>query len=966
MKRSSGIAALLGLVLLLLGAGPALAPQDLRAEWTFAEASGTSAADSTGNGAAGTLVGGSAWTMGRIGVGVALDGTNAAVRLPDNLSTLQNVGAATVTAWIRMSSLPASGAFREIASFSVGAASPTNSSRFAMAVRGDGTAADLFVGGRSTDTESQKTALGDANMGLDQWYLVTGVIDFGAGTIKVYRGSVLLLTQSVSFSSPTTANTPSRNAALGAQDMADSNFFHGAVDEVRVYARALSQAEIERLATGNGLRAQWKLDEGTGAVAGDSSFENYPGTLVNNPAWMPGVRGSALSFDGLDDHVSLGSNLSILRNVNGATVTAWVRPGSVLAAGSFRELVSLSVNAGAPTPVSRVALALRGDGTGGDLFAGGRSTDSETQKTLTDDASLAVGEWTHVAGVIDLAGGTIALYKNGSQTASAPAAFAQPRTPNTVSTSATIGAQDDASGNFFHGDLDDVRVYGRALTGQEVRDLVMKDCLMAHWKFDEGTGSSAGDASGNGVAGTLAGGATWGTGQFGSAVSLDGVDGRVTLPDNLTMLRNTPAATLAGWVKLSSLPASGAFRELVSISVGSASPTNLSRAALAIRGDGTAADVFAGGRTSDTEAQQTLVADANLAVGTFTHVAAVLSYSNDTIKIYVNGQLAAQALVDFSLGATADTDSRNGALGAQDMGNANFLHGLLDEVRIYCRALSSEEILALATVAVPPAPTNLQAAAGDTKITLTWNASAGATSYNIYRSLQSASYNFGSPLANTSQTTYVDMGLTNGTEYFYVVKAVNAAGESLDHSNEDSAIPEPSAQPPAKPIITTLPKKTNDPTPNLAGTSDPSVTIRVFFNGDPDPVTTTANFMGQWSLEPSAHSDGTYSITARAENAAGNSPLSDPVTITIDRFVNPPSGVTLTALNTQIHVNWTASPDPDVIGYEVWRSAAGGSYVKIHSGLIVGTFYCDGPLTNGTQYCYQIRAVDNTLQEVAP
>ena len=71
-------------------------------------------------------------------------------------------------------------------------------------------------------------------------------------------------------------------------------------------------------------------------------------------------------------------------------------------------------------------------------------------------------------------------------------------------------------------------------------------------------------------------------------------------------------------------------------------------------------------------------------------------------------------------------------------------------------------------------------------------------------------------------------------------------------------------------------------------------------------------------------------------------------------------------LSGQIHVSWTASPDGDVIGYEVFRklqSDPDTAYAKIHTGLVVGTSFCDSPLTNGVSFCYRVRAVDNTLQE---
>ncbi len=88
--------------------------------------------------------------------------------------------------------------------------------------------------------------------------------------------------------------------------------------------------------------------------------------------------------------------------------------------------------------------------------------------------------------------------------------------------------------------------------------------------------------------------------------------------------------------------------------------------------------------------------------------------------------------------------------------------------------------------AIPAAPTNLDATAGPgkKKITVTWNASTGATSYRVYRS-PNGSTGWGQ-IATVTSTSYQNSGLPSRTTYFYRVTAVNAAGESA-FSNVDSA-----------------------------------------------------------------------------------------------------------------------------------------------------------------------------------
>ena len=85
------------------------------------------------------------------------------------------------------------------------------------------------------------------------------------------------------------------------------------------------------------------------------------------------------------------------------------------------------------------------------------------------------------------------------------------------------------------------------------------------------------------------------------------------------------------------------------------------------------------------------------------------------------------------------------------------------------------------------APTNLVATAGDSKVSLTWTAVSNATSYNVKRST-TAGGTYTTIASNVTDVSYVDTSVTNGTTYYYVVTAVNSAGES-NTSNEASATP---------------------------------------------------------------------------------------------------------------------------------------------------------------------------------
>jgi fibronectin type 3 domain-containing protein len=94
---------------------------------------------------------------------------------------------------------------------------------------------------------------------------------------------------------------------------------------------------------------------------------------------------------------------------------------------------------------------------------------------------------------------------------------------------------------------------------------------------------------------------------------------------------------------------------------------------------------------------------------------------------------------------------------------------------------------AVGTGTAPPAPTGLNATGGNGSVSLTWNASAGATSYSVYRGTAPGAE--GSTAIGTSASnSFTDTAVTNGTKYYYTVTASNTAGASLK-SNEASATP---------------------------------------------------------------------------------------------------------------------------------------------------------------------------------
>jgi fibronectin type 3 domain-containing protein len=264
-------------------------------------------------------------------------------------------------------------------------------------------------------------------------------------------------------------------------------------------------------------------------------------------------------------------------------------------------------------------------------------------------------------------------------------------------------------------------------------------------------------------------------------------------------------------------------------------------------------------------------------------------------------------------------------------------------------------------LAPPVAPNNLTATAGDTKATLSWGAVPNATSYKIFRSLSSGTYNFAAPLATVSNgTNYEDTGLTNGTTYFYLVQAENTSGSS-GNSNEAFVWPR----------ATYLASLTINPSTVIGG----SASTGTLTLSNPAPVggatvILTSNTTGITVPQSVAFVGGETQKSFGAQTTS----VSQAVTATIAGSCQGwTQTATLTALpssqsfnvinvsavagNTCTTLTWSELPDGSVQGYHVYRRIAGGTSQKLTGTPQASGIYVDTSLTNGTTYEYQVSAV---------
>lgn len=203
----------------------------------------------------------------------------------------------------------------------------------------------------------------------------------------------------------------------------------------------------------------WKLDEGSGETAYDSSGNVYDGTIHGDPEWAFGIIDQALEFDGIDDYVVVPRMVG-----TDFTLMAWIKtslPGD----------------------------AVEGDypATGGDglFFAGvlGGATNNDFILALVDteltfgvgniavgptEQSVVTGDWVHIALTRSAESGDVSIYIDGALDTTDTITNTNPLTQNP---SITFGAN-TVHLHYYTGLMDDIRIYESVLTPEQIRNIV--------------------------------------------------------------------------------------------------------------------------------------------------------------------------------------------------------------------------------------------------------------------------------------------------------------------------------------------------------------------------------------------------------------------------------------------------------------------------------------------------------------
>jgi hypothetical protein len=258
------------------------------------------------------------------------------------------------------------------------------------------------------------------------------------------------------------------------------------------------------------LVAHWKLDDGEGTIAVDSA-NGLDGILMGDPQWADGKIDGALDFDGDGDYVDCGTN-ETLNSLNEAiTASAWINIRSITTA--WMAVMAKGENAW--------RISVNGETTGMHFgFSGG----DRGWQAANSASELPFNEWHHVAATYNLQNGGL-IYLDGVVDGNNPDLGGVQMNEMPF----LIGENPEATGRFFDGLIDDVRIYDGAMTAEQIQAVMTPklepvdpgtEGLVAYFPLD----NDVLDASGNGNDGTIDGDPTFVEGVVGMAMEFDGDD----------------------------------------------------------------------------------------------------------------------------------------------------------------------------------------------------------------------------------------------------------------------------------------------------------------------------------------------------------------------------------------------------------------------------------------------------------
>ncbi|MEK6793372.1 MAG: LamG-like jellyroll fold domain-containing protein [Spirochaetota bacterium] len=301
----------------------------------------------------------------------------------------------------------------------------------------------------------------------NEWHHLAGTYDEATRTACFYIDGALGGTKTL----PTAMRVYPKNFYIGCGNAASKSYayyFHGIVDEIEVHDSALSTDSIRGLytATGGsstvsssadmstGIVGHWKFDELVGGVAKDESRFGHDGPISSTSIRVQGKSGGALSFNGSNALVYT----KIKPKLTSYTFSAWAKPalhmkhGSICGRPGFHNDIGYN---------KEKRFYFETFNTANQGFA------------VSSPNQYEPGEWHHVGGVFDASAKKIALYVDGEKVGEKPFVGDEFRYGDEIMIAAANPAS-YAYGYWYTGVIDEVIIYSRALTKDDITALYQK------------------------------------------------------------------------------------------------------------------------------------------------------------------------------------------------------------------------------------------------------------------------------------------------------------------------------------------------------------------------------------------------------------------------------------------------------------------------------------------------------------
>lgn len=403
--------------------------------------------------------------------------------------------------------------------------------------------------------------------------------------------------------------------------------------------------------------------------------------------------------------------------------------------------------------------------------------------------------------------------------------------------------------------------------------------LVAAYSFNEGTGTTAADASGSGNTATLAN-AAWTTGgKFGSALSFNGTNSWVTVNDSPS-LDLTSGMTLEAWVNPTTLSSwrSVLLKERpngLSYSLYATDPNHSPSAASSFINTGKA-DVDAWGTTA-------------LPLNAWTHLAA--TYDGSALRMYVNGALVRTTAVSGTLVVSS------GAL--RIGGNSiwgEFFRGLIDEVRVYNQPLSQTQIQTdmntpLGQADTIPPTVSITAPANNATVSGTTTISATAADNVAVAGVQFRLDGVNLGTEDTTAPYSFSWNASTATVGLHTLTAV--ARDTSNNTTTSTAVTVNVAAPadttpPTVSITAPANNATVSGTTTISATAADNVAVagvQFWLDGvNLGTEDTTAPYSFSWNTVGTTN--GSHTLSAVARDAAGNATVAANVAVTVNNPVS--------------------------------------------------------------------------------